>query len=145
IWASRASWAAAMHDKVPAITSYVNQHSSAFCLRRIDGDAHGVVVEAAAGGWIELPAVPRAAEDARGSELVLTWIADDALADGAETDRSAVMRAAIPHSAQLAVHEDDADLPSPDTRDDVPLALEVGDRTDVVPIAHAWARPSRSP
>ena len=55
------------------------------------------------------------------------------------------MRAAVAHSAQLAADRDDADLAPVDAGDDMAVALEVGDRADVLPGAHARARPSRSP
>jgi hypothetical protein len=133
-----------MHYKVPAITSYVNEDAAAFCLGRINGDAHRVVVEAAAGGRIELPAVPRAAEDALPGQGVPAGIPGDARTDRAETERAAVMRAAVANGAKLAVHADDPDLTALDPGDDVAVALELGDRADVLP-AHARARPSRSP
>jgi len=99
-----------MHYKVPAITSYVNEHATGLCLRRIDGDAHGRFVEALAGGRVELPPVPGAAQDALAAELIAPWLAGDALADGPETEGAAVVRAAVSDSAQLAADRDDTDL-----------------------------------
>ncbi len=131
-----------MHYKVPAT---VNEHAAAFRLRRVDGDANGVVVETAAGGRVELPAMPGTAEDALAGELVAARLARDALADGSEAERAAVVRAAISHAAQLAADRDDADLAPLDAGDHMPVALEIGDRADVLPGAHARARPSRSP
>jgi hypothetical protein len=133
-----------MHYKVPAITSYVNEDAAAFRLGAIDGDAHRVVVEAAAGGRIELPAVPRTAQDALPGQGVPARIPGDARTDRAETERAPVMRAAVADAAKLAVHTDDPDLTTLDPGDDVPVTLELGDRADVLP-AHARARPSRSP
>ena len=133
-----------MHYKVPAITLYVNEHTAAFCFRRIDGDPHGLIVEALAGGRIELPAVPGAAEDARAGQCVAAGLSADTLPDCPQAEWAAVMRTAIAHAAQLAVHRDDADLTPSDPGDDVAVALEVGDRADVLP-AHARASPSRSP
>jgi hypothetical protein len=133
-----------MHYKVPAITSYVNENAAALCLGRINGDAHQVVVEAAAGGRIELPAVPRTAEDALPGQGVPAGIPSDARTDRAETERAAVMRAAVADATELAVRADDSDLTALDPGDDVPVALEFGNRADVLP-AHARARPSRSP
>jgi hypothetical protein len=133
-----------MHYKVPAITSYVNEDAAALCLGRINGDAHRVVVEASARGRIELPAVPRTAEDALPGQGVPAGIPGDARTDRAETERAAVMRAAVADAAKLAVHADDPDLTALDPGDDVSVALELGDRADVLP-AHARARLSRSP
>ena len=133
-----------MHYKVPAITSYVNEHTAAFCFRRIDGDPHGLIVEALACRRIELPAVPGAAEDARAGECVAAWLAADTLPDGPQAERAAVVRTAVAHATQLAVDRDDPDLTPSDPGDDAAVALEVGDRADVLP-AHARASPSRSP
>jgi hypothetical protein len=133
-----------MHYKVPAITSYVNEHTIAFRFRRIDGDTHVLIVEALACSRIELPAVPGAAEDGRAGELVAAGLSADTLPHSSQAERAAVMRAAVAHTAQLAVHCDDPDLAASDPRDDVAVALEVGDRADVLP-AHARASPSRSP
>jgi hypothetical protein len=134
-----------MHYKVPAITSYINEYAAALRLRRIDGDANGVVVEAAAGGRVELPPVPGAAQDALAGELVAPRLAGDALANGPETERAAVVWAAVSDSAQLAADRDDPDLASADAGDQMAVALEIGDRPDVLPGAHARARPSRAP
>jgi hypothetical protein len=134
-----------MHYKVPAITSYVNQHTAAFRLRRIDGDANGVVVEAAPGARVELPPMPGAAQNALAGELVAARFPRDALANGSEAERTAVVRAAISDSAQLVADRDDPDLASVDASDHMAVALEIGDRADVLPGAHARARPSRSP
>jgi hypothetical protein len=134
-----------MYYKVPAITSYVNEDAIAFGFRRIDGDAHGRFVEALAGGRVELPPVPGAAQDPLAAELVAPWLAGDALADSPETERAAVVRAAVSDSAQLAADRDDPDLASADTGDQMAVALEIGDRPDVLPGAHARARPSRAP
>jgi len=133
-----------MHYKVLATTSYVNEDAAAFCLGAIDGDAYRVVVEAAAGGRIELPAVPRTAQDALPGQGVPAGIPGEARTDRAETERAAVMRAAVADAAKLAVHTDDPDLTPLDPSDDVPVALELGERADVLP-AHTRARPSRSP
>jgi hypothetical protein len=134
-----------MHYKVPAITSYVNEHAIAFGFRRIEGDAHGRFVEALAGGRVELPPVPGAAQDALAGELVAPRLASDALANGPETERPAVVWAAVSDSAQLAADRDDPDLASANTGDQMAVALEIGDRPDVLPGAHARARPSRAP
>jgi hypothetical protein len=134
-----------MHYKVPAITSYVNEHAIAFGFRRIDGDSHGRFVEALAGGRVELPPVPGAAQDALAAELVAPWLAGNALANGPETERAAVVRAAVSDSAQLAADRDDPDLAPADTGDQMAVALEIGDRPDVLPGAHARARPRRAP
>jgi hypothetical protein len=125
-----------MHYKVPAIASYVNKDATVLRLGRIDRDAHRVVVDTPAGGRIELPAVPGAAEDEPAGQLVLARPSVYALADRAEAERAAVVRAAVPHAVKLAAHVDDADLASADPGDDVAVALEVGDRADVLP-AHA--------
>ena len=134
-----------MHYKVPAITSYVNEHATGLCLRRIDGDAHGRFVEALAGGRVELPPVPGAAQDALAAELIAPWLAGDALADSSEAEGSAVVRAAISNSAQFSAHRETPDLAPVDTGDHMAVALEIGDRADILPGAHARARPSRSP
>ena len=134
-----------MHYKVPAITSYVNEHAAAFRLRRIDGDANGVVVETAAGGRVELPPMPGTAQDTLAAELIAARLARDALADSPEAERAAVVRATISDSAQLTADRDDPDLAPLDAGDHMPVALEIGDRADVLPGAHALARPSRSP
>src|SRR6187551_1805904 len=133
-----------MHYKVPAITSYVNEHTIAFRFRRIDGDAHVRIVEALACNGIELPAVPGAAEDGRAHQFVAAGRSADTLPDSPQAERAAMVGAAIAHAAQLAVHCDDPDLAAPDPRDDVAVAFEVGDRADVLP-AHVRASPSRSP
>ena len=134
-----------MYYKVPAITSYVNEDAIAFGFRRIDGDAHGRFVEALASGRVELPPVPRAAQDALAGELIASWLAGYALPDGPEAERAAVVRAAVSDSAQLATDRNDPNLASADTRDHMAVALEIRDRADVLPGAHARARPSRSP
>jgi len=134
-----------MHYKVPVITSYVNQHSAALRLRRIDRHPHGVVVEAAAGDRVELPPMPRAAQNTLAAELVAARMARDALANGPEAEGTAVVRAAISDSPQLAADRDDPDLAALDAGDYMAVALEIGDRADVLPGAHARARPSRPP
>src|SRR3954454_3810389 len=75
ICASRASCVATMHYKVPAITSYVNEHAAGFCLHLVDGHPHGVVIETPARGRIELPPMPRTAEDGLAAELVAPGLA----------------------------------------------------------------------
>jgi hypothetical protein len=134
-----------MHYKVPAITSYVNEHTAAFRLRRVNGYPHGVVVETVAGSRVELPPMPRAAQNTLTAEFVAAGPARDALANGPEAEGAAVVRAAIPDSAQLTADRDDPDLASLDAGDHMPVALEIGDRADVLPGAHPLARPSRSP
>ena len=134
-----------MHYKVPAITSYVNEHAAAFRLSRIDGDANGVVVEAAPRGRIELPPMPGTAQDTLATELIATRLARDALADSSEAEGSAVVRAAISNSAQLSADRENPDLAPVDAGDHMAVALEIGDRADILPGAHARARPSRSP
>jgi hypothetical protein len=134
-----------MHYKVPAITSYVNEHAAAFRLRRIDGDANGVVVEAAAGGRVELPPMPGAAQGTLAAELIVARLARDALANSSEAEGAAVVRAPIADSAQLLADRDDPDLAPVDAGDHMAVALEIGDRADVLPGGHARARPSRSP
>jgi len=133
-----------MHYKVPAITLYVNEHTAVFRLGPINGHPHGVVVETAAGGRVELPAVPGAAQDTLVAKPVAARIARDALANGPEAERAAVVWTAVADAAQLPVHRDHPNLAPSDPRDDVAVALEVGDRADVLP-AHARASPSRSP
>lgn len=123
----------------------LDEDAAAYGLRRIDGDAHGIVVEAAAARRVELPAVPRAAEDVGARERIAAGVPRYTLAHAAEAERAAVMRAAVADSAELSVHGDDADFPPAHTRDDVPVALQVDDRPDVVPVAHARASPSRWP
>jgi hypothetical protein len=134
-----------MHYKVPAIALYVNKHAPALRLRRVDRDAHRGVVEAASGGRVELPSVPGTAEDALAGELIAAGLAAHSLAHGAEAERAAVVGATVANPAQLAVHADNPDLPTPDPGDDVTVALQVGERADVVPLGHARVRPSRSP
>jgi hypothetical protein len=132
-----------MHYKVPAITSYVNEHAAAFRLSRIDGDANGVVVEAAPRGRVELPPMPGTAQDTLATELIATRLARDALADSSEAEGSAVVRAAISNSAQFSADRENPDLAPVDAGDH--MAVEIGDRADILPGAHARARPSRSP
>ena len=96
-----------MHYKVPAITSYVNEHTAVLRLRPIDGHPHGVVVETAAGGRVELPAMPGAAEDACAGQCVAAGLSTDTLPDGPQAERAAVVRTAVAHAAQLTVHRDD--------------------------------------
>jgi len=134
-----------MHYKVPAITLYVNEHAASFRLRRVDGDANGVVVEAAAGGRVELPPMPGTAQDTLAAELIAARLARDALADSPEAEGSAVVRATISNSAQLSADRENPDLAPVDAGDHMAVALEIGDRADVLPGAHARARPSRSP
>jgi len=134
-----------MHYKVPAITSYVNEHTTGFRLRRVDGNPHRVVVETASGDRVELPPMPRAAQDGLAAELVAARIARDAFADRPEAEGAAVVRAAISNSAQLPGDRDDPDLATVDAGNHTAVALEIGDRADVLPGAHARARPSRSP
>jgi hypothetical protein len=134
-----------MHYKVPAFTSYVNEHAAALRFRGIDGDANGVVVEAAPGGRVELPPMPGTSQDTLAAELIATRLARDALADSPEAEGAAVVRAAISNSAQLSADRENPDLPPVDAGDHMAVALEIGDRADVLPGAHARARPSRSP
>jgi hypothetical protein len=134
-----------MHYQVPAITSYVNEHAAGFCLHLVDGHPHGVVIETPARGRIELPPMPRTAQDGLTTELVAAGLAGDALADSPEAEGAAVVRAAISDSAQLTANRDDADLAPLEASDQMSVALEIGDRADVLPGAHARARPSRSP
>ena len=134
-----------MHYKVPAITSYVNEHAAAFRLSRIDGDANGVVVEAAPRGRVELPPMPGTAQDTLATELIATRLARDALADSSEAEGSAVVRAAISNSAQFSADRENPDLAPVDAGDHMAVALEIGDRADVLPGANALARPRRSP
>ena len=134
-----------MHYKVPAITSYVNEHAAAFRLSRIDGDANGVVVEAAPRGRIELPPMPGTAQDTLATELIATRLARDALADSPEAEGAAVVRAAISNPAQFSADRENPDLAPVDAGDHMAVALEIGDRADILPGAHARARPSRSP
>jgi hypothetical protein len=134
-----------MHYKVPAITLYVNEHTTGFRLRRVNGNPHGVVVETAAGDRVELPPMPRTAQDGLAAELVAAGLAGDALADSPEAEGAAVVRAAISDSAQLTADRDDADLAPLEAGDHMAVALEIGDRADVLPGTHARARPSRSP
>jgi len=134
-----------MHYKVPAITSYVNEHTAVFRLGPIDRHPHGFVVETAAGARVELPTVPGAAQDTLAAEPVAARIARDAIANGPEAKRATVVRAAIPDASQLAADGDDPDLAPADAGDHMAVALKIGERAYVLPGAHALARPSRSP
>jgi hypothetical protein len=134
-----------MHYKVPFQALQVNEHAATLRLRRVDRDAHRVVVEAASGGRVELPSVPGAAEDALAGELIAAGLTANPLAHGAEAERAAVVGATVANTAQLAVHANDPDLSTADPGDDVAVALQVGERAYVLPLGHASVRPSRSP
>ena len=89
--------------------------------------------------------MPGAAQDGRAGQLVGAWLAHQPLLDRAEAERAAVVRTAVAHAPEPAGHTDDSDLTTLHAGDDSALALEVGDRSDVVPAhAAAWS-PSRSP
>ncbi len=65
----------------------------------------------------------------------------------AEAERAAVMGTAVADPVQRPGDgvADDADLAAVDAGDHAPLTLEVRQRADVDPTAHAATRPSRSP
>jgi hypothetical protein len=89
--------------------------------------------------------MPGTAQDTLAAELIAARLARDALADSPEAEGSAVVRAAISNSAQLSADRENPDLAPVDAGDHMAVALEIGDRADVLPGAHARARPSRSP
>src|SRR5919106_3928597 len=119
----------------------LDQHAAGLDPRRVHGGAEGRLVEADAGLEVELPAVPRAAQDAAAGELVDTRAARHPLPHGPEAERPAVVRAAVADPVQGAVRlRDDPDLAPRQAGDDVAVALQVGGRADVVPLSHAsWA------
>jgi hypothetical protein len=134
-----------MYYKVPGTTSQVNEDAFAVDLGRVDSDAERRVVEAGARGRIELPAMPGTAQDQLPSEVVAARPPRDALLDGPETERTPMMRTAVAHAAKLPTHRHDAYLTSFHSGDDMTVSLEVGERADVVPGAHAGTSPRRSP
>jgi hypothetical protein len=89
--------------------------------------------------------MPGTAQDTLAAELIPARLARDALANSPEAEGSAVVRTAISNSAQFSAHRENPDLAPVDTGDHMAVALEIGDRADVLPGAHALARPRRSP
>jgi hypothetical protein len=134
-----------MYYKVPGTTSQVNEDTLAVDLGRVNSDAERRVIEAGTRDRVELPAVPGTAQDQLIRDVVDTRPPGDALLDGAEAERTAVVGTAVAHTAKLAAHCHDADLTSFHSSYDVAVLLEVGERADVVPAAHAATRPRRSP
>jgi hypothetical protein len=134
-----------MHYKVLGTTSYVNQDSAVDGLGRVDGDAQRGIVEAGTCERVELPAVPGTTEDQLIREVVAARPPGDAALHGPEAERTAVVRTAIAHAAKVAPHRYDADLTSFHPGNYMAVPLEIGERADVVPVAHAGTRPRRSP
>src|SRR6266498_1592840 len=134
-----------MYYKVPGTTLQVNENTLAVDLGRVDSDAERRIVEAGTRDRVELPAVPGTAQDQLPSEVVATRPPRDALLDGPETERTAMVRTAVAHAAKLPTHRHDADLTPFHSGYDVAVSLEIGERADVVPAAHAATRPRRSP
>ena len=89
--------------------------------------------------------MPGATKDQLIRDVVGPWPAREAVLHGPEAERPAVMRAAVAHAAKLVSNRDDADLTSFHTGNDMAVPLEIGERADVVPGAHAAATPRRSP
>jgi hypothetical protein len=134
-----------MYYKVPGTTSQVNEDALAVDLGRVDSDAERRVVEAGARGRIELPAMPGTAQDRLPTEVVATRPPRNALLHGPEAQRTAVVGTAVAHAAKLAAHRHDADLTPFHPGDDMAVSLEIGERADVVPAAHAAMSPRRLP
>jgi hypothetical protein len=126
-----------MYYKVPGTTSQVNEDAAIRSLGRVNGDAERGIVEAGACGGVELPAVPGAAQDQLTRDVVAARPAREAVLNGPEAERPAVMRAAVAHAAKLPTHRHDADLTSFHSSDDMAVSLEIGERAHVVPGAHA--------
>jgi hypothetical protein len=133
-----------MHYKVPGTTSQVNEDTFAVDLGRVDGDAERRIVEAGPRGRVELPAVPRTAEDKSRRNGVAARPARDPLLHRPEAERTAVVRTAVAHAAKLPTRRHNADLTSFHPVNDVTVPLQIGERADVVP-AHAGTSPRRSP
>jgi hypothetical protein len=112
---------------------------------RVDGNAHGRLVETDACARVELPSVPWTTENALTTDGITAGLTPHPRDDRAEAERSAVVGTAVADATWLAVDEEDADLAAADARDQAPLALELRERTDIVPLAHVRTRPSRSP
>jgi hypothetical protein len=134
-----------MYYKVPGTTSQVNENTVAVDPGRVDSDPERGVVEAGPRDRVELPAVPGTAQDQLPTEVVATRPPRDALLDGPEAERTTMVGTAVAHAAQLATYCHDADLTPFHAGDDVTVSLEVGERADVVPAAHAAMSPRRSP
>jgi hypothetical protein len=134
-----------MRYKVPVLTSQVNEDAAVLRLRRVDGNTKRRIVETLARRGVELPPVPRAADDACASQAVRAGLALDAALHAPEAQRPAVMRTAVADAARLAVHEDNADFSAAGARDDAAVPFELGRGTDVVPVAQAAATLRRSP
>jgi hypothetical protein len=128
-------------------SSGLHEHPPTLDPRGVHGRAHLRIIEATPGREVELPAVPRAAEDGASRELVPSRRPGLPLPDAAEAEWAAVMRAAVADAVEgaRARFADDAHLASADAGDDTALPHELLDGADVDPPAHERMRPSRSP
>jgi hypothetical protein len=88
--------------------------------------------------------VPGTAQDQLPGEVVAARSAPDSLLDGPDAQRTAVVRTAVAHAAKLPTHRHDTYLASFYSRDDMAVSLEVGERANVVPAAHAAMSRRRS-
>jgi hypothetical protein len=116
-----------------------DQNTAVFDLNRVDSNAHLRIVATDSALDIELPPMPGAAKDTLPLQLIRPGRTGDPLGNETLAERAALMRAAVTHSDEAVSHRVDehADPTPADRSDDPPFALELAERPDVVPLAHA--------
>jgi hypothetical protein len=114
----------------------LDENASLLDAHGVDRGAEGRLVEAHPGLDVELPAVPRAAENAAAGEPVAARLALHSLVESSQAERPPVVRAAVSETVQGAVGpRDDAHVAPADPGGQPPVALEVGSGADVHPLS----------